>query len=182
MPDVRWGHPSIRGVARSRGEGKHLVSFRSRTVAPDAAVRQRPGRDRGIATALPTRMCSPRHLAHFVALEHLGPVPVFTKRTFRGPLLGRHRLPSHRLLLRSSTAGVVGRHPWCGGIAEGSEMGHHKNQDRAHSSAQHSGTAPGVTSATTRSTAASRYSGTVVPPHLTPACSGLAALAADARR
>ena len=149
MPDVRWCHPSIRRASRSRGEGKNPGGLRSCAVAPVAAVRQTRGGARRTAVLPLMRLWAHRHLAHFVALEHSWPVRSFTKETARRPLLGRHRLPSHRFLLRSSTAAGVGHHLGCGGIAKSSVMGTEENQDRAHSSAQPSKNAPGVTIATT---------------------------------
>jgi hypothetical protein len=181
MPDVRWCHPSIHRASRLRGESKHLVGVRSRAVAPVATVRQTQGGPwgRGFSSHVPVVAQASRALRAARAFEACAGIH---EENLSRPLLGRCRLPSHRLLLRSSTAGVVGRHPSYGGIAEGSEMGHHKNRDRVHSSAQHSRSAPGATIATTCRTAASRNCGTVVPHHLTSACSGLATLAADARR
>ena len=181
MPDVRWCHPSIHPASHARRESRHVVRFRPCAVAPGAAVRQEPRRD-PVARHLFPRARSHTWSRALRGARTFGACARIHEENLSRPLHGRHCLPSHRLLLRSSTAAVVGHHPWCGGIVEGSEMGHQRNQDRAFASAQHSRSAPGGTIGTTRRAAASRNSGTVVPHHLTPACSGLATLAADARR
>ena len=181
MPDVRWCHPCIRRASHIRREGKHVVELRPCAVAPGAAARQRPKPDPGRAAALST--CR-NHTGRSRTLwrSNIRACACIYEENLSNSSHGRHRVPSHRLLLRSSTAAVIGHHPWCGGIGEGSEMGHQKNQDRAHSSAQHSRRTRASLSPP-RAMQPLRATGpTVVPHHLTSACSGLATLAADARR
>ena len=159
MPDVRWCHPSIRRASHPRREGKHLLGFRACAVAHGALFVRRGG---GTVGSPPF---SPR------ARGRAGSSRTSWRSNIRGGLLHSRREPFEGQCL-SGTAYlpiafccgllqrvVVGRRSWCFDIPEGSEMGHEKNHERAHSSLQRSTGAPDVSNPNTLVLAASRNDG-----------------------
>ena len=183
MPDVRWCHPSIRRASHTRRESKHFVAFRPSAVAPGAPVRQRPKQDPGRAAFRSTCPESHRHLAHVVALQHSGSALALSKRTAQAPRLAgtAHLLIAFYCghLRRPSSATIRG----AAALARVLEWGTRRTKTvRIHPRGLPDAHRASLPSARPAMRPLRATGGTVVPHHLTSACSGLATLAADARR
>ena len=183
MPDVRLRHPNTCRVPRPRGEGRYLISLQVRAVPPAAGVCRTPERDGTPVAAEPSetfrslahcggartpRACSVRHGRVPVRLS-AGPArPTFSSPSTAGIYIGR------------LSAGVPGASASPRGLQWGTTRGSVRGLIRSAALNKHLPRVDrhrGPAVQPLRATSAS-----LKPRNLTPACSGLAALAADARR
>ncbi len=173
---VLWPRRALAGDeaganVRGCGTPELKVAHTIRTF-PDSEVGRHPPTPCALHPARVSRTSWRSNRAGFVAVSPRG--------TDRSPLPARHSLRPHGFLLRASTAGalqlafVVRRRP------QGFCNGNHRSTGFLCSSPR-CGTGPKGTSGGPRWRSGVRQAtrAKLSPPHLTPGCSGLAALAAE---